>query len=522
MDNLKIYLGINTLTNQKIYWEPNKEYNPHMFLVGGSGSGKTETIKSIIFELKKQNMNSLIIDFHDDFKQFSDNLINLEESNVGLHPLEILPNEKPKDVAYKISQILKNIFKLGEIQHANVRKAIMDFYILSGIKNLNEKIDKIIKLIDFIKLKDCILNLNATSNELNKLLSKLSIVFDTELFNNSFNSVSFKNMISKTTVLSLNEYPTDEIKALIAEIILRKLINYLYISGKSDKTNLFCIIDEAHRLTYDGSPIDQMLRESRKYGLGMILATQTSTDFTDIIIANTSTKLAFKSNLDKDASKLAQIYQIDKSKFKNLLNPGLGYSLFNSDNKSKKLQIVQAKKRDGYTKLIKHFDEHVNKEYYNAKIKIEKEKEDKLNKLKIDNKEYINKLTFLDKKIKQKDKKISDLEYNLNNTTNKLEETKTVLKELKIGCNKLEKGNSEKSKQIIDLKYNLNNTTNNFNNYIKHIFYLLNNEKKTKYVLDNLDEKEKINLDKKNKICKNCFAFISKNDQYCPICGVKI
>ncbi len=50
MSNPKIYLG-DKRTNEKEYWEPAREINQHMTIVGTSGSGKTETIKSIVHEL---------------------------------------------------------------------------------------------------------------------------------------------------------------------------------------------------------------------------------------------------------------------------------------------------------------------------------------------------------------------------------------------------------------------------------------------------------------------------------------
>jgi DNA helicase HerA-like ATPase len=57
----------------------------------------------------------------------------------------------------------------------------------------------------------------------------------------------------------------------------------------------FIVLDEAHRLSFaKGSPAEKLLREGRKFGLGLILASQQPEDFTATAFANTATKLVFQ------------------------------------------------------------------------------------------------------------------------------------------------------------------------------------------------------------------------------------
>jgi DNA helicase HerA-like ATPase len=54
------------------------------------------------------------------------------------------------------------------------------------------------------------------------------------------------------------------------------------------------VLDEAHRLAMsDGSPVQRILREGRKFGVGVILASQQPEDFDTVAYTNTATKLAF-------------------------------------------------------------------------------------------------------------------------------------------------------------------------------------------------------------------------------------
>jgi len=57
----------------------------------------------------------------------------------------------------------------------------------------------------------------------------------------------------------------------------------------------FVVLDEAHKLAFGpGSPVEKLLREGRKFGLGLILASQQPEDFSPVAFANTATKIVFQ------------------------------------------------------------------------------------------------------------------------------------------------------------------------------------------------------------------------------------
>ena len=64
----------------------------------------------------------------------------------------------------------------------------------------------------------------------------------------------------------------------------------------------FVVLDEAHKLAFvPGSPAEKLLREGRKFGLGLILASQQPEDFSSVAFANTATKMVFQVGDDKSA-----------------------------------------------------------------------------------------------------------------------------------------------------------------------------------------------------------------------------
>src|SRR5947207_2981318 len=59
-------------------------------------------------------------------------------------------------------------------------------------------------------------------------------------------------------------------------------------------------MDEPLKLSFSpGSPVEKQLREGRKFGLGLILASQQPEDFSSVAFANTATKIVFQVGDDR-------------------------------------------------------------------------------------------------------------------------------------------------------------------------------------------------------------------------------
>ncbi|MBI4896078.1 MAG: ATP-binding protein [Candidatus Aenigmarchaeota archaeon] len=354
MSENTIFLG-ETPEHAPVFWAPKREKNPHFMVLGTSGSGKTETLKILIHEFSRQDIPTLIIDFHDDFTDLAEN--TLDFTNTTINPLDYGHGETPEMVMYKVTNVLGKIFSLGIQQQGVLQDAIEQSYKDKDIDMKSQVPPKDIPTFDDIKehleqMIDIYKDEHRGTQTIETLMVRLRPLFDTGFFSKK-QSVPFQSIFDETTVLNLKGLPTDEVKFSVAEFFLSKLKYELYARGKTDKLRLFCIVDEAHRLVDDRSPLNELMRESRKYGTGVILASQRPGDFSETVLANVGGIVCFQCRLDKDARFVAKQINIPFEKIIDLNEIGTAYVNLSSTSATKLVKIRPLWKRSTLEKKRK-------------------------------------------------------------------------------------------------------------------------------------------------------------------------
>ena len=86
--------------------------------------------------------------------------------------------------------------------------------------------------------------------------------------------------------------------------ILRRIYKEMFLWGESDRLRLMIVLDEAHRLAKDAS-LPKLMKEGRKFGIVLVVASQGVRDFHAAVLENAGTKLIFRTNYP-DSKKVAQ------------------------------------------------------------------------------------------------------------------------------------------------------------------------------------------------------------------------
>jgi DNA helicase HerA-like ATPase len=74
---------------------------------------------------------------------------------------------------------------------------------------------------------------------------------------------------------------------------------------------VFAVVDEAHKLSYDET-LTELIREARKYGVGILLVSQSVKDFDRIVFDMVGTKISLQLE-GEDAKVMAENLGTDKS-----------------------------------------------------------------------------------------------------------------------------------------------------------------------------------------------------------------
>lgn len=325
MGQLRIPLGKNTDNGKPIYWDPftltpKKLTNQHVLIVGKSGAGKTQTASSFLWQLSKAGVPSIIFDFQGEY--ISSKLANADGATFlectgatvldAADGIEVNPLEVPSDphsgkkqtyikVVYQVASSLAKIFGLGDIQHAILRDAITQTFAAAGFAP-NDKETWNRPAPSFLSVWTILKQMEATvGGNVRNLNLRIQPLFETGVFLDSTNQHSFEAILQKTHVLRLSNLATPELMVAVSRFTLQKIYSDMLARGPSNTMRVFAAVDEAHKLSYEET-LTELIREARKYGVGILLASQSVRDFDRVVFDMVGTKIALQ--LEGDDAKV--------------------------------------------------------------------------------------------------------------------------------------------------------------------------------------------------------------------------
>ncbi|MHC5818967.1 MAG: ATP-binding protein [Nostoc sp.] len=282
------------LLGDEVYWNPTTLPNGHIAIIGASGSGKTQTLKAIAYELPRfiPSVHCITLDFHGDQELPGEVHYPLNmESPYGINPLVVDLDTKgggPSLQAIAVAAILKKALTMGINQEGLVIDILTTCYKERGIIQDEPKTWKlesptfadVRQEIEFRIRKDC--------KESSKLALKLAAMFEYGIFTRP--QPSLNHQIIRFDLSALGKVPG--LAAIAAEALIKQVMDSHRIGGeiegKIPRTYLF--IDEAKEVKTSRT-LNIVLADGRKYGLGAVVASQRDAEISNEVIANTSTKI---------------------------------------------------------------------------------------------------------------------------------------------------------------------------------------------------------------------------------------
>lgn len=300
LDNseMKIIFGVNTLDKKEVVWQPNatdKVMHTNTGIIGTMGTGKTQFTKSLIAQLKNQEIYNiqrlplgiLIFDYKGDYikndfvSATNATVYNLYE--LPFNPLSIYEGKNfkpmlPLHTANELRDTIGKAFNLGPVQKSTLSQVLEDSYESVGIishdrntwKNNAPTIDVVYNTYMAAEYP--------TNDSLYAALSELQKfrIFESD----PRKTKPLFELIDGVTVINLAGY-SESIQNLVVAITLDTFYAQMQAQGHSEingnlrQVTKMILVDEADNfLSKDFNSIKKILKEGREFGVGTIMSTQ--------------------------------------------------------------------------------------------------------------------------------------------------------------------------------------------------------------------------------------------------------
>lgn len=363
---LDVPLGSEHMSTRPVVWTPGRQSNGFLLVLGASGSGKTETLKVLGSAVHHFGVPVLTFDFHGDvtFPGTASTLLSSGSASViGLNPMEIDAHSAEESGLYDQRASLREMVKravpsLGHRQSSILRQAFEAAYTQVGIDD-NDPKTWTRPAPTFAVVQDILAEWadddarKSQRASIEGCLAAVQHLFDHPIFRRPAH-ISVDDFLSQSMRLDLSKLP-DAIRFVATETLLRKLFRVLRLRGPipvqpsddRERFRLFVIIDEAKILSLGGGDRDksdnilnELITEARKFGLGMILASQMSDHFSEEVRANAATWLVLKPMDVKEAKRNAPNVSVDAQDLLQLAGRGDGYYRDRPSSRARRIQVT--------------------------------------------------------------------------------------------------------------------------------------------------------------------------------------
>lgn len=295
-----VYVARTKIFGTPFVWNHESLVNPHIAVVGITGSGKSFFVKTLVTRASLVwGTNALIIDWAGEYaewvRQAGGKVFQLGKGT-GINLLS-LGGMKPLDRAKQVVDALELLTDLKDYpgQKRVTLQAIEEAYARRGftLHEPSTKTAPTLKDVQKILEKKKLPETEGALYRVRQFTAKGNDFFAQD------GGVNVGELVSGLACADLSGLPNETLRSLAGLTILQFVREKMRLEGRQEKggLKLFIVLDEAWKICQDSSeetdPI-VIVREGRKYAFGLIVASQNPTDISKKIFSNVGTTFVFR------------------------------------------------------------------------------------------------------------------------------------------------------------------------------------------------------------------------------------
>ncbi len=297
----EVELGTDLASLDPIVWRTGVRGSPHLFIIGIPGQGKSWTTTRLLCELHRQSLPSVVLDFHGQFGSFDGQYAKVASPTVldVTHGLPFSPFEADRGAAagtsswqancFAIAEIFEYVCDLGDMQRDVVYQALRDCYLDVGFDT--EAPERLPTVQEFQRRLEEIEEERGVKN----VVARCRPLLEFGLFRADAQPTEFGEAIKHGLVINVSGLGMETLQLAAGAFVLRKIYKDMFLWGEASHLRLAIVLDEAHRLARDVT-LPKIMKEGRKFGVAVIVASQGLGDFHPDVVGNAGTKVIFRTN----------------------------------------------------------------------------------------------------------------------------------------------------------------------------------------------------------------------------------
>jgi hypothetical protein len=284
-------------SGKDVSWGVSTKGSPHAFIVGIPGQGKSVTTRRIINSFSYQGLPSIVFDFHGDMAAAPPEgaiVLDVAETGLPFSPFELRDRGRGKGTvnaaALQVAEIVGYVCDLGEIQTNHVYKGVKSSYEALGWTDDQDgsRLPTVAEFADAVEAVEQ----GAKGRNARDRLSPLT---DFGLFRDDGIELFDPTASGQGLVVDVSGMALEKVQIAATAFILRKIYRNMFQWQPDQGMRLAVVLDEAHRLAKDRT-LPKLMKEGRKYGISVVVASQGLSDFKREVVLNAGTKIVFRTN----------------------------------------------------------------------------------------------------------------------------------------------------------------------------------------------------------------------------------